>query len=163
MKALILQQAEYNVWANRRIAAILLQHLDLLDVEVKSSFTSVRKTVHHIWDAELIWYGRMQGKHLPWPPSAHLFKDPTIEDFVATSVELVNLVANADEHFLQQATPYRNLKGETFETLNSGILMHCFNHSTFHRGQIVTILRELGVTTLKSTDLIAYLRENTVG
>ena len=33
------------------------------------------------------------------------------------------------------------------------------NHSTYHRGQIITILRELGVTTLPTTDLMAYFRE----
>jgi uncharacterized damage-inducible protein DinB len=36
---------------------------------------------------------------------------------------------------------------------------HLANHGTYHRGQVVTMLRQLGVTTVPSTDLIAFYRE----
>src|ERR1022692_4638239 len=118
MKALILQQANYNVWANKRIADLLLKNPSLLDIEVKSSFPSLRKTVHHIWDAELIWYSRMQGKNLPWPPTEHLFKNPAIDKFVETSQEFARFVENVDDHFLKSATSYRNSKGISHENPN---------------------------------------------
>lgn len=159
MKDLIVQQCSYNVWANKRIAQ-LLNRIDntLLDKEVLSSFNSLRETVHHIWDAEIIWLSRMQQKTVNWPPT-NVFVNPTITQFVETSEEFLAFVRSKDEVFLNNSTSYKNSKGETFTTLNSGIIMHCMNHSTFHRGQIVTMLRGLGVTDLLSTDLIGYLRE----
>lgn len=160
MKNQLLDYAQYNVWANQLIAKILInQDNSILDTEVKSSFPSLRKTVHHIWDAELIWFGRMQGKNLPWPPSEHLFSDPSIDKFVETSKEFAAFVGRVDDFFLNSSTAYKNSKGELFETENTGIIMHCMNHSTFHRGQIVTILRTLGVTDIPSTDLITFLRK----
>jgi len=39
------------------------------------------------------------------------------------------------------------------------MIMHCMNHSTYHRGQIITLLRELGATEIPGTDMIAYIRE----
>jgi uncharacterized damage-inducible protein DinB len=38
------------------------------------------------------------------------------------------------------------------------ILQHVVNHSTYHRGQIATMLRQLGTKAIP-TDLIAYHRE----
>ncbi len=38
-------------------------------------------------------------------------------------------------------------------------VLHCMNHSTFHRGQLITIFRQLGFKKLFSTDLIAFSRD----
>ena len=54
---------------------------------------------------------------------------------------------------------YKDTRGNSHTNTHWEMIMHCMNHSTYHRGQIVTILREGGVTTIPSTDLIAYLRE----
>ena len=92
MKTLVQQQTEYNLWTNERIAK-LLTSIDskLLDVDLKSSFPSIRKTVHHIWDAEMIWLSRLEGTKLTWPPTAQ-FKDPAIDEFLKTSCDLLNFV-----------------------------------------------------------------------
>jgi uncharacterized damage-inducible protein DinB len=157
-KELILQYVNYNCWANQCIADVLVKtDPSLLDQEVKSSFPSLRKTVHHIWDAELAWMSRMKGEVLAWPPTAQ-FKNPAIDQFVQTSQDFADFVNSKDEAFLNTETTYKNSKGETYTTINSGIIMHCMNHSTYHRGQLITLLREVGVTVLPSTDLIAFLR-----
>ena len=51
------------------------------------------------------------------------------------------------------------MKGEEFKNGVEGILFHVVNHGTFHRGQILTMLRELGFTSFPSQDLITFLRE----
>ncbi len=51
------------------------------------------------------------------------------------------------------------MKGEEFIQENRQIIYHCMNHSTFHRGQIISQLRTLGVDKLQATDFIVYLRE----
>lgn len=153
----LIQYVNYNLWANGRLADIIIK-LDpsLLDKEIKSSFPSLRKTVHHIWDAELAWLARLKKEVVNWPPSAQ-FKDPSIQDFLKTSETVLNFVTAQPEIFFESSTAYKNSRGEAYEDNNHGIIMHCMNHSTFHRGQIVTVLRELGVTQLPSTDLITFL------
>lgn len=162
MRQVLINYIRYNHWANGRLAE-LLEHLpgNILDAPVKSSFSSVRKTVHHIWDAELTWLARLRGETLPWPPTAS-FATPGIAEFVNTSAEWITYIEGVSDEFLSGSCTYRNTRGEPFTTPVSGIVMHCMNHSTFHRGQLVTMLRELDATEkLPQTDLIAYLRLQT--
>jgi uncharacterized damage-inducible protein DinB len=159
MKTLLRQYTSYNLWANTQFG-ILMRDLDpaLLDKELASSFPSLRKTVHHIWDAELSWLSRMKNQVVAWPPSAQ-FKDPAIDAFVNGSKAFDEFVGLEDEDFLKGITTYKNTKGKEFSNPNSGIIMHCMNHSTFHRGQLVTMLRMLGLDKIPATDLIAFLRD----
>ena len=158
MKTLLHQYTSYNIWANTQFG-ILLKDLDLalLDKEVISSFPSLRKTVFHIWDAELIWLSRMKKQVVAWPPSAQ-YKDPSIDEFVNASKAFDEFVRLEDDDFLKGTTTYKNTKGIEFSNPNSGIIMHCMNHSTFHRGQLVTMLRTVGITKIPQTDLIAFLK-----
>ena len=159
MHSLLIEYTSYNLWANERIASVL-RSLDakVLDAELKSSFTSIRKTVHHIWDAELIWLSRLENNKLEWPPTAH-FIDPAIDEFLDTSRDLHNYVESRSREYFHTSTSFNDSKGTPYNMNNAGIIMHVANHSTFHRGQVITMLRELGQTELPSTDLIRYLRE----
>ena len=58
MKEILVNYTTYNLWANKKLLAVV-QGLDvaLLDKEIKSSFPSLRKTAHHIYFAEEIWGG----------------------------------------------------------------------------------------------------------
>jgi uncharacterized damage-inducible protein DinB len=73
---------------------------------------------------------------------------------------MIKLVENNSEVDFDKSILYtiiwqdKDLQNKLYE-----IIMHCMNHSTFHRGQIVTMLRTAGVTNLFSTDLITYYRE----
>ena len=159
MKEIIIQQVNYNLWANKRMADLLITiEPTLLDREIKSSFPSIRKTVHHIWDAELAWTGRLQGKSIAWPPTSQI-QNPQIDQFIKTSEDFIFFVQAKDDAFLQSSTTYKDSKGNQYTNINSGIIMHCMNHSTFHRGQLITMFREAGIIQLPSTDLITYLRE----
>ena len=53
---------------------------------------------------------------------------------------------------------YTNLRGEPFDDTYEETLFHVVNHGTYHRGQLIMMLREAGVTSLPGTDLIHYLR-----
>jgi uncharacterized damage-inducible protein DinB len=159
MEPLLKQYAAYNLWANERVAAKLKTvDVELLDAEVRSSFPSLRRTITHIWDAELIWLSRLEGKKISWPPTAQ-FPDPAIDDFLKTSRDLNNFVEGKSEGYFASDTSYSDSKGTPYTMNNAGLLMHVFNHSTFHRGQVVTLLRELGQAEIPATDLVRYLRE----
>ncbi len=53
---------------------------------------------------------------------------------------------------------YRGVDGQVFAHTLADLIRHVVNHSTYHRGQLVTMLRQLGHTP-PSTDFTRYLRE----
>lgn len=161
MKEIILQQASYNLWANSKFAKLVKElPAALLEQQVTSSFPSLLKTLFHIWDAEYIWMERLAGKPVTTWPGKNEDGRLDLNEMLACSRKYVTLAENSDDHFLRSETLYKTLKGDEFSTVNYGILFHVFNHGTFHRGQIVTMLRNVGYTgKIESTDLISYLRE----
>jgi uncharacterized damage-inducible protein DinB len=51
------------------------------------------------------------------------------------------------------------MSGEDARSVFSHMLQHLVNHATYHRGQVTTMLRQLGAPAPKSQDLIRYYRE----
>ncbi|MGE0638342.1 MAG: DinB family protein [Bacteroidia bacterium] len=159
MRDLLVNYAAYNLWANQRIANVL-KGLDasVLDKEIPSSFNSIRKTVFHIWDAEFIWLQRLNGLSLSDWPSKQYGADTPIDKFLETSQAFKELVEQLSEADFTGDCVYKNLKGAEYRNPRNEVLQHIFNHSTFHRGQIVTMLRNAGVEEIPATDFIYYTR-----
>ena len=151
-----------NVWANQRIGKVLSKMpSEKLDQAIVSSFPSLRKTVYHIWDAEIIWLNRLQGKSLDHWPHEKLTGEEPIESFVKTSEEFRDFVLAQPAAFTNGSVTFTRTGGASYESPVFGMVMHTMNHSSFHRGQLVTMLRQAGVTEIPGTDLIWYMRENT--
>ena len=55
---------------------------------------------------------------------------------------------------------YKTLDGKSYFNSTEEVIMHCMNHGTYHRGQIITMLRQAGFTVVGSTDFIRFCREN---
>ena len=53
---------------------------------------------------------------------------------------------------------YKNLKGEPFTQVMNEVLLHLFNHGTYHRGQLITMLHALEMDKLPATDFIIWGR-----
>jgi uncharacterized damage-inducible protein DinB len=162
MKELLTDYIKYNIWANERICKLLASlGPALLDKEVKSSFNSVRKTIYHIWGAEWIWYERLHGRNPTSFPEDD-FKGDFNEfqlQFLQQSGKYFLYITNASEIKLESDLTHKNMRGDKFTNKISNILIHLMNHSTFHRGQIISMLRNLDVTEIPSTDFIAFVRE----
>ena len=161
MKELLVQYAEYNAWANSRITEALLQLDDtILEQELISSFSSLRATVYHVWSAEYIWLQRLQlAEHPVWIESAF---DGTfaaaVSEWAKVSEGLQQFVKNQyDDKALMHMVQYNDRRGNLHKTPVFQVLQHTFNHSTYHRGQLVTMLRHAGVKELPSTDFIAFV------
>jgi uncharacterized damage-inducible protein DinB len=151
----------YNHWANQQFANIVNQVDDAIVYrDNHSSFPSIYKTLVHIWDAQVIWIKRIHGESLRAPASSGFqgTKTEMLDELVKSSVDLLDVVKTHPEDFLTGMLTYKNLKGDTWTDSVEDILFHVVNHSTYHRGQVVTMLREAGVTQVVSTDLIHYLR-----
>lgn len=160
MKSDLVTMATYNLWANSRLAA-LAENLEneKLHQPVVSSFPGVFKTLLHIWDAEYIWLQRLKGfSPREWPGSKINTQIFPVNDFLKNSSEFQDFVSGLPESGFGQICQYKNIKGENFETPFSGIIMHCMNHSNFHRGQLVTLFRQIGINEIPATDMIVYLR-----
>ncbi|MBA4053844.1 MAG: hypothetical protein C0490_03955 [Marivirga sp.] len=154
------QHLTYNLWANTKVADTLrIIDNSLYFQENNSSFSSIAKTVLHLWGAQFIWLTRMQGESLSeWPSANVTDKEEALDGLIASSSALVSFVKLKDESFLKSMYAYKNMKGEPFVDPYEDTLFHVVNHGTYHRGQIITMLRQGGVATVPSTDLIHYLR-----
>lgn len=150
----------FNVWANTKTAEVLRNIEDeIYFLENKSSFPSIAKTVIHMWGAQYIWLTRMQGTSLTTFPNMEIRdKMISLDGLVKSSEDIQKFIESKDEDFLSSTYAYKNMKGDPFEDSYEETLFHVVNHSTYHRGQIITMLREAGVTNMVSTDLIHYLR-----
>lgn len=156
----ILQQyCAYNLWANKLFAE-QLKNIDkeLLDKTLVSSFDTLRKTVKHIQDAEVLWLNRLEGNaDLSWPPLENIDGE-LIYSFYSSSEKFLEFMMMKDDMYSKSDCVYTTLSKKTFTVPVSGIVMHSMNHSTYHRGQLVTMMRNLGVTTIPSSDFFAFLR-----
>jgi uncharacterized damage-inducible protein DinB len=157
MKNLLLQYARHNLKANKLFAGALCK-LDenQLDMEIVSSFPSIRKTITHIWGAEDIWVQRLQlVEHAMWVANDFTGDIQQLtEHWITTSEALVNFTEKqfSDVSF-EHVMMYYNLNKEPVKLQVSTALMHVFNHSTYHRGQLVTMMRQAGVAKIPRTDL----------
>jgi uncharacterized damage-inducible protein DinB len=157
----IVQHLEFNAWANGRMIEVL-QPLsdDLFYRENKGSFPSLAKTALHIWGSQYIWYRRLYGESLKQAPMVD--QPPAKEDLLIgllqSSNDFVTFVKSKDQDFLSTRYHYTNLRGEPADDTYEQTLFHIVNHGTYHRGQVIYMLRDVGVQTLPGTDLIHYLR-----
>lgn len=153
--------ARYNAWANDQILNWLFaQPEELLERETPSSFPTLRLTLLHIWDAQDIWMRRLQGREATNFPSAQ-FKGSLQEiktGLQANSAQFSDMIQQCPDPFFSGHIRYKNSKGTEFSTANAEVILHCMQHGTYHRGQIVTMARSLGITDPPQTDYIAFVR-----
>jgi len=155
IKTLLDHYADYDLWANSNYVSRLERgSADELDQPVSSSFPSLRLTVLHIRDAENAWYCRLTGEPMSWPAEA----DTSIVTLLKYAARLHELVHGYTDADLNGSVTYHDLKGKAYVQPRWHMLMHCFNHSTQHRGQLITIMRSLGLQDIPANDLIQYQR-----
>ena len=160
-KNYFLQLSNYNIWANNIVCAWLEKISDEQWTQhVVSSFNSIQETVLHIIGAENIWLERMRkDENTFWLPSVYKgTKDEHTALLKQTSEGLKNFVENFDENNLQVNLDFKRLNGDAYSMPYYQMLAHVFNHSTYHRGQLVTMLRQVGFTDVGSTDMLGFFR-----
>ena len=167
MQYSLIKHLNYSVWATAKLSQIL-ENVDesILKIQTPSSFPTIEKTILHIWDAELVWLKRLQGESLTnWPSkSFEGDRETLIAGWIENCVAFKDFVESKGEDFLSTTIDYKNMAGKDYSNTIEEIIYHVVNHGTFHRGQIVTMLRANGIDKLagseelSSTDLISYLR-----
>jgi uncharacterized damage-inducible protein DinB len=150
---------DFNDWANRRVlescAALTTGQFTQ---DLKSSFPSVRDTLAHILGAEWIWLERWNGRSPSSLPTDAVYPDLAAlrARWDVFGAELLDFVSEVTASELEKTIEYRSFKGKTLSYPFGAMLQHVVNHGSYHRGQVASMLRQLGAVPL-STDSLRYL------
>lgn len=150
----------YNSWASNRIFdALEPLPAGQLVQDMKGSHGSIHSTLAHMVGAEKIWLERWQGDPQPFLDPKDV---PTLAALKSlwekTGYETAKWLGTMTDRKLGETFTMKTLKGDSFTHLFWQAFQHVVNHSTYHRGQVITMMRQLGLTP-PSTDLILFYRE----
>lgn len=158
----LIKYATFNVWANQQFVNWLQNQPDaLLNQHTPGSFPSLAETLNHIWSAEYIWLKRIRPESDADFPK-HPFNGPAAEmtgKLLANSAEFLANLEGREEAWFHEKMPFKSFLFGEYEATRIEAVHHCLNHSTFHRGQLVTMGRALGLTNPPSTDYLAWIRQ----
>ena len=155
-----MQYAAYNLWANQQLVEKINNlHHKLPHTEVVSSFSSLHLTLKHLKEVELIWWERMRLTELALPLPEDTSTTAEIgKQLLDLSKQWKDWIDKSTNAAFEHEFVYRNSKKEQFKQPVFQMLLHLFNHQNYHRGQIVTIMRQLGVEQIPATDFIVWSR-----
>jgi uncharacterized damage-inducible protein DinB len=152
---------DYHYWARDRLLdAIEPLSVEQLNRDLGSSFKSIRETVVHIYAAEWAWHARWQGNSPTALLSSEAFPDVAAIR-CAWSEHEAQMRAFLDrlgEDGLSRVFEYTLLSGQAGSSPFWQMLQHIANHASYHRGQVTTMLRQIGAQPGKSMDMIAFYR-----
>jgi uncharacterized damage-inducible protein DinB len=157
--ALVLQ-LRFTEWATRRVleSAATLSAEDL-HRDLGNSYRSLFDTLVHIYQADAIWFDRLMG--LPTDRLATYEPRPDLaglsEQWQALHGRYLAWAESLAPADWDRIVPHRNLKGEAARQAVWRIVLHVVNHASYHRGQVTTLLRQLGREPT-GTDLMLYYR-----
>ena len=150
----------YTAWANRRLfTALAALSAEDYKRDLKTSFGSLHGTVAHIVWADDLWLRRWQGAG---PPAVAQGKD--LETLAAAqqrweslAAERARFIGGLTEARLESEIVVKASTGGEFRHRLRETLLHTVDHNTYHRGQLVSMLRQLGQTP-PATGLVGYYR-----
>ena len=166
MKELLEQYSAYHIWANRLLMDCILElPQDLQEKEIPSSFPSFRKTLLHMLAAEWAWWKRVTSDE----PAIE-----SVEQFTGSLEGLCSVLQKQSFLWneslskktvaeLEEMVTYKHGSGKTYTMPLYQIVLHVHNHGTYHRGQLVTMLREIGIDKIPQTDFSAWSRAQVRG
>ncbi|HZR23423.1 MAG TPA: DinB family protein [Vicinamibacterales bacterium] len=150
---------DYHYWARDRVLeAVDTLSSDQYNRDLGNSFKSVRDTLTHIYAAEWAWYERWQGRVVTALVSSDRFADlASLKSAWAEHETKMRAFVNAIGD-VNRVIEYKLLSGAPGASPIWQMVQHVVNHASYHRGQITTMLRQLGVKPPQSLDMIAYYR-----
>ncbi len=152
----VLEMHDYHVWAN----GVILNRLkelpqDIYHKEIQSGFSSVSKVLSHIYLTDLAWFDIISGKSMSDAMArADQLKEQmetkNIEEMETSFFELSKRykeLLNSYEDFekvIEVDNPYAGV----LESTVSETVLHVITHGSYHRGNIATMLRQMGHTSV---------------
>jgi len=150
MKEHFAQFLSYEKWANKKI-------LDALKT-LPAADEKALDIMSHILLVQMVWYSRIVNQTAPpiWDKRS---LDELYKMYEENNKTLDAFFEKLTDKDFYETTHYKDSKGNPYENTLKDLLTHLFNHSTYHRGQIVEKLKG-NLSTLPATDFIFFLRES---
>jgi uncharacterized damage-inducible protein DinB len=154
----------YTEWANELVlsAAEQLPH-DQLVRDVQISHKSILGTLAHMAGAEWVWLERWHGGSpmgpdvwTPWTAEHNKDVQQVRERWKPIIEKRHNYLERLTDAELPRDLAFKRLNGDAYALPLVSQMQHVVNHATLHRGQVVGMIRQLGVAP-PSTDLLFYL------
>lgn len=152
---------DFNAWADHRtLEACAVLSPEQFTRDLGSSFRSVRDTLVHTMLVEWLWLERWHGRSpTSYAPNAEF---PDVESVRARWLEierdLLDYIASLTPADVQRVVQHKTTAGVPQAAPLWQMLQHVVNHGTYHRGQVATMLRQLGAKPTP-IDLILFYRE----
>jgi uncharacterized damage-inducible protein DinB len=157
LKKLMTNYADYNLWTNQQFVNWLSTKSDeLLHKELPSSYSSIIKTLNHIWATEEYWFSIIaETSEFDKRDNVELVTEEVLKGLLNRSTYLAELIKSLSE---EELTKKIKIESPWFqcELPKCDYLLQVINHGTYHRGQIVTIGRNIGITDAINTDYNFY-------
>ncbi|MEP7268813.1 MAG: DinB family protein [Saprospiraceae bacterium] len=162
-KSFFQEIANYNIWANTIVHSWLNDlSEDQWNSPLVSSFGSIGATALHIVAAESIWLDRLNQLESPiWLPNTikHPIQEMTLASWKKSSSGILKFVNTMNDPNLNETLTFKRINGEINSMKIYHVLAHIFNHSTYHRGQLTTMCRQVGYENVGSTDMLGFFRK----
>ncbi len=151
----------FNAWASQKIFdAVAALPPEQFTREMKASHGSIRGTLAHLVTSDQTWLARLTGT--PGPPAKKPGEVPALADLRTTwgqtGFGIARWLGTMTDARLQDTFTMTTADGKTYTHTFAQALQHMIDHGSYHRGQVVTLLRQLGVTP-PSTGMIRFFRE----
>ena len=138
----------HNYWArDRQLQACVSLNDEQFLRPLGGSFPSLRDTLAHMVAVEWLWLERWKGRSPKALISAGDFPalEAVVERWNTIEREMRDYMAGLDEEALARPLTYMNFQGEQWTYPLWEMIAHVLNHQSYHRGQVATLLRMLGV------------------
>jgi uncharacterized damage-inducible protein DinB len=148
----------YTMWADRQMLEALAEFPEEeLTRDTGGSFRSLLGTMAHILGAEQVWLSRLTGAPVDRLATESDYADlPSLAaGFVDFWPQLEVFMASLTEAQLAVWFSWVNFRGESHQAPFHQVLLHFANHSTYHRGQVASQMRQLGHQP-PGTDLVYW-------
>jgi len=153
---------DYHYWARDRLfVAVDTLTDEQLRRPLGNSFSSIFDTMAHLCGADWIWRSRWEGESpmaLP-KPETYGDLDAIRAAWMDEEQRIRAIVSRLGPEGILRPIDYTGWDGRRQAQPFWQMLQHLVNHGSYHRGQVTTMLRQMGVQPAKSMDLIAFYRE----
>ena len=152
----------YHKWATGQVLEQAIQQpAELLVKDCKGSFGSIYDTLIHLYQADAIWWDRLQNRptgtlaDYEAPGCTYELRDA----WFGVQDKMIEFAGGLSDEDWQRDLSYKTLAGIPYQTPIWQMVLHIVNHGSHHRGQVTSMLRQLGVKPV-SLDLIGFYRAN---
>lgn len=139
----------YNCWMNEKLYSICQNIPDTIRKEDrKAFFKSIHGTLNHILLADRIWLGRFKNQSFKITAlDQELYSDYATlwQERQITDRKIEDWIEQLTEVKLAQPFTYHSIVRKQDHTyLLWHLVLHFFNHQTHHRGQVTTLIKQVG-------------------